>query len=367
MKGLYIHIPFCVKKCDYCDFVSYTNCEKKYKSYIETLIGEMCQYKGERINSVFIGGGTPTVLTAEMLEFLLKSIQEIFLLSNDCEFSIEANPKTLDKKKLIVLKNGGVNRLSIGVQSFNDDELKQIGRIHTAEDAYNTVCMAKNMGFDNINLDLMSALPFQTEEKLMYSLKKAVSLNPTHISCYSLIIEDGTPLEKRYSRGEVTIPNEVDDRAMYRLVCGYLEQNGYKQYEISNFAKKDYECKHNIKYWKCEEYIGVGTAAHSYIGNVRFYNTENIEMYMNGEYRAGEEILDISDKIEEFMIMGLRMKDGISQTEFKIRFGKDINDVYSDIINKFQNNGLILKNKDRLYLSERGIDISNSVLCEFIM
>lgn len=367
MRGLYIHIPFCIKKCAYCDFVSFPNCEEYHEKYIDELISEMKQYKGESVDSVFIGGGTPTILNENQLEKLLCAVNDTFAIDKTCEFSIEANPKTLTENKLLVMKNGGINRLSIGVQSFNDDELKVLGRIHTSEDAYNTVCMAKKMGFDNINIDLMSALPDQTEEKLMNSLKKAVELSPTHISCYSLIIEDGTLLEKKYSKGEIILPDENADRKMYSMVCKFLAENGYNQYEISNFAKNGYECRHNIKYWECREYIGLGVAAHSYMNGKRFYNTNDLDTYLSGKYKCDETELSAKDMIEEFMIMGFRMKNGVSKEEFKKRFSREITEVYGDILKKYTESGFIIDEGGRYYLSTKGIDVSNSILCDFIM
>lgn len=366
MPGLYIHIPFCIQKCSYCDFISFPNSEEYHTKYIDMLAHEMEGYKGSKIDTVFIGGGTPTILKNVLLEKLCRKIKENFVLTDDCEFTVEANPKTLNGEKLKTLKNGGVNRLSIGVQSFNDDELSVLGRIHNAADAYNTVCMAKNMGFENINVDLMSALPSQTYDKLKFTLEKAVSLEPTHISCYSLILEDGTLLEKKYSSGKITVPNEDDDRKMYSMVCEYLAECGYEQYEISNFAKKGYECRHNIKYWECNEYIGLGVAAHSYMNKVRFYNTNSLKEYLDGNMRSGETVLTDKDLIEEFMIMGFRMTRGIAKSEFERRFNMSIDDVYGDILDKHIKNGFIIYDSGYYKLSKKGIDVSNSVLCDFI-
>lgn len=367
MKGLYIHIPFCVQKCKYCDFVSFPDSESYHDKYIEALICEAENYSGSEFDSVFIGGGTPTVLGEHLLERLLAAINEKFRLSADCEFSVEANPKTLTAEKLGILQNGGVNRLSIGVQSFNDDELRRLGRIHSAKDAYNTVYMAKEYGFDNINIDLMSALPEQTGEKLMYSLKTAVELEPAHISCYSLILEDGTPFAAEYDSGKLIVPDEDTDRMMYRDTCEYLKRCGYNRYEISNFAKPEYECRHNIKYWSCDEYIGLGIAAHSYSDKTRFYNTCDLRDYINGNYRGGENALSEKDMIEEFMIMGLRMTCGVSEREFFARFAKHMRDVYGAVTDKHIKGGFIRCADGRYFLTEKGIDVSNSVLCDFIM
>lgn len=367
MKGLYVHIPFCLKKCDYCDFISFTNCEENHGKYVDSLIDEMKEYTGEEINSVFIGGGTPTILSPILLDRLLKNINENFKISDDCEFSIESNPATVTKEKLLVLRTHNVNRISVGVQSFNDDELKMIGRIHDSSSAYETINLIKENGFKNINIDIMSALPMQTIDKFMYSLKCAVECESTHISCYSLILEDNTPLEKRYSKGEFTIPDEELDREMYHNACDFLEKNGYIQYEISNFAKNGYKCRHNIKYWNCDEYIGVGIAAHSYIGNKRYYNTSNLSDYLNGKYHCDDvAILTQKDLLEEFMIMGLRMNKGISENEFKRRFGADIHEIYSSVLDKYIKMGFIIYQNGRYFLSKHGFDVSNSIMSEFM-
>ena len=262
MKGLYIHIPFCKQKCKYCDFVSFPCMEDTADKYVDALKREAEQYKGEKIDTIFIGGGTPSILTPKQIEEVTKMCFDVFDVASDCEITTEANPGTMDDDKIKAMLNGGINRISVGVQSFNDDELKKIGRIHDAKTAYNTICHLDKMGFQNINLDLMTALPSQTFESLKNTLNTAVSLPVKHISAYSLIIEDGTPIEKEYSKGLLDIPNEDTDREMYMHTVDFLGKNGFKQYEISNFAKDGYECRHNVKYWTGEEYIGLGTAAH---------------------------------------------------------------------------------------------------------
>lgn len=364
MKGLYIHIPFCLKKCSYCDFVSFSNKESYHEAYIDKLIQELLKYKNYNVDTIFIGGGTPTILAPELIERLLFTVRKHFPYSQ--EFSIEANPKTLDEQKLSILKKNGVNRLSIGIQSFNDNELKMLGRVHTALEGEQTILLAREY-IPNFNMDIMTALPLQTMNTLMNTLNKAISLNPTHISCYSLIIEENTPFYDLCRDGKMNLPTDEQDREMYHNICAYLKENGYNQYEISNFAKTGYECRHNIKYWKCEEYIGVGIAAHSYLDGKRFYNVSSMEKYLNGIYSENEpDILTREDKIGEFMIMGLRMNEGISEDEFKIRFGEKIEDLYSKQLNKFIRLGLINYNNKRYMLTERGFDLSNSILCEFL-
>ncbi len=367
MRGLYIHIPFCRQKCKYCDFVSFSGCEKDFSAYISALIKEMQGYRGEKVDSVFIGGGTPTLLDAESLAKLLAAVNTSFDIAKDFEFSIEANPKTLTAEKLAVLKHGGVTRLSIGVQSFNDAELLAIGRIHDVKAACEAYTMAREAGFSNINLDIMFSLPGQTAESFLNTLDTAIKLKPEHISCYSLILEEGTSLFAEVESGKITLPDEETDRQNYELACKKLEAAGYRQYEISNFAKAGFECRHNLKYWDCEEYIGVGVAAHSYYKGARFSNTESLSEYIKGSYQSGDAVsLTEADKIAEFMIMGLRKTCGIKKSEFKRRFGMETGEHFGRVIEKHKKTGLLAENEEFLYLTKEGINLSNSVLCEFI-
>lgn len=368
MRGLYIHIPFCLKKCKYCDFNSFTfSCEDK-KSYLSALEKNMQMYSGEEVDTVFIGGGTPTSLSSAELTRLIDSIKSTFKLSESCEFTVEMNPKTVDKEKLTVLKEKGVNRLSLGVQSFNDDELKKIGRIHSSYDAIETVSLIKECGFDNFSIDLMSALPGQTFDSFKENIKTAISLSPSHISCYSLILEDGTPLYEEYIRGELNLPSEDAEREMYDYAVSALNKAGYFRYEISNFAKCGYESKHNIKYWQCDEYIGIGLSSHSYIDGVRFSMTDEFDDYISGDFsRYDENVLTLEDKMSEFMFMGFRMDKGVSKTEFLHRFGKTIDEVFSVPLLKFKKMGMIVEREDYYTLSEVAVGISNSIMCEFLL
>jgi oxygen-independent coproporphyrinogen-3 oxidase len=365
MKGLYVHIPFCRQKCKYCDFVSYTGRENLADEYIKALKREAKEYQGETIDTIFIGGGTPSLLAPAQLEEIALMCFDMFNVDRDYEFTVEANPGTLDDEKIKAMLCGGVNRISVGVQSFNDSELKAIGRIHDAETAYNTIWHLNKMGFSNINIDLMTALPNQTMQSLENTLKTAVKLPVSHISAYSLIIEDNTPLEREYSQGKILLPSDEEDREMYAYTVEFLEENGFKRYEISNFAHKGAQCRHNVKYWTGEEYIGLGAAAHSYDGNNRYYNTSDIEEYING---SGRKITPLtrSDKISEFMITGLRMTEGISEKVFEERFGESIKNVYGEQLDKFVSLKLMEHKDGRYFLTDRGIDISNSVLCEFV-
>lgn len=364
--GLYIHVPFCVKKCRYCDFVSYCGKEADYDAYIDALINEMSQYAGTAVDTVFIGGGTPTLLSSMQLKRLCGAVFKEFKLSGGFEFTVEANPGTIDSEKASVLLDMGVNRLSLGVQSFNDNELKAIGRIHDAKTAYDTVLAAKRAGFNNISIDLMTALPGQSMETLMNTLKVAAKLPLNHISAYSLIIEDGTPLAADYERGLLDIPDEDTDRDMYAAAKSFLESRGFYQYEISNYAMKGYESRHNIKYWECREYIGIGAAAHSYVDGVRYSNTSSLKEYMKGNFCGGErDILSKDDMIFEFILMGMRMNRGISEAEFRLRFGADIRKMYGKLLERFKNGGFIENAGGYIRFTDKGRDVSNSVLCEF--
>ncbi len=367
MKGLYIHIPFCIKKCKYCDFNSFSACEKEKGAYLDALICEMEKYCGECVDTIFIGGGTPTSLTAEQLERLLENIQEKFVLSETCEFTVEANPKTLDSEKLEILKNYGVNRLSIGVQSFNDNELLALGRVHTGIEAEETIILAKKY-FDNISIDLMCAIPEQTKESFYKNLEKAFSLGTKHISCYSLILEEGTPLFDENEKGNLVLPDEETEREIYDIAVAQMEKHGYGQYEISNFAKSGFESRHNKKYWQCDEYMGIGLSAHSYIDGVRFSNTDDFSSYIKGEFATGEkEVLSKDDKMSEFMFLGLRMTDGVSKTEFAVRFGESLEKVFEKPLLKFKNMGMIEEKGDRICLPKKAISVSNQIMCEFIL
>lgn len=366
-RGLYIHIPFCIRKCKYCDFISYCGKELYFDRYIDSLLTEAKEFEGSVIDTVFMGGGTPTILSCRQLKRLTDGIGSVFDIQKNAEYSIEANPKTLSKEKLEALKDGGINRISIGVQSFNDSELSAIGRIHNAESVYNTIRTVKESGFDNFNLDLMLNLPNQTMNSLKHTLETAVHSEPSHLSCYSLILEENTPLEKEYRSGKYKESDDEFDRELYHFTVDYLKKNGYDRYEISNFAKAGKECRHNIKYWNCDEYIGLGVAAHSYIDGVRSYNVQELEEYLKGNYHSEDKaVLNNDDKISEYMIMKLRMSEGINEEEFFRRFKISIKDRYSKQLDRFMKLGLIKYENGYYFLTDYGIDVSNSVLCEFV-
>ena len=367
MRGLYIHIPFCLKKCEYCDFISYTDCYDKESDYLAALVEEFKVYEDKQVDTVYIGGGTPSSLSTDGLLFLIDKIYEYFDVTQTCEITMEINPKTADMKKLKAIKSAGVNRLSIGVQSFNDEELSAIGRIHTSADAQNCILDAKFAGFKNISVDLMFGLPKQTVESYRNSLIKAITSGVNHISAYSLILEEGTPLYERVKNWEVRLPREDAEVAMYDLTCDVLSASGFRQYEVSNFAKSGYESRHNIKYWECEDYIGCGAAAHSYFRGKRFKNHETIDDYIkNPTARLDEVELSMKDKMSEFMFLGLRKIDGIDLEEFECRFINSAYEIYGPVIEKYIKAGLLTHEKGFLKFTPRGMRLSNTVLCEFV-
>lgn len=375
MLGLYIHIPFCVRKCKYCDFNSFKlNIDEK-KKYLSALSKEMELYKekiGQKeIDSIFVGGGTPSILNEEEIKILFDNINLNFKIKEDAEITMECNPGTLTLNKLKTMKKCGVNRLSIGLQAVQNHHLKYIGRIHTFEEFEKNYHEAKKVGFDNINIDLMYALPNQTKEDWMESLEKVVNLNPTHISAYSLILEENTELFDMYERKEFKLLDEDTDIEMYEYTINYLKSHGYNQYEISNYAKKGFECKHNILYWKCENYVGIGTSASGFLDEIRYNNLCEIDKYeeliLNGKKPIEwEEKLSIKDKIEESIFLGLRMNEGIKFKDFKNKYDFNFLEEYKNEIEKLTKLQLIDINETGMKLTQKGKEISNSVFVEFI-
>ena len=362
-----MHLPFCLKKCAYCDFVSYSAHYDKQKEYLEALKQEFLHYCGEEIDTVYLGGGTPTSLETDVLIELLDEIFANFRVLPNAEITVECNPKTADFEKFCALKKAGANRLSIGVQSLNDEELTAIGRLHSAEDAIACVNQAKKAGFSNISVDLMFSLPHQTLESLNQTIDGLRTLPVTHISCYGLILEEGTRLEKAVSNGEISLPDEDTELKMYQTIVKKLRNAGFYQYEISNFSKIGYESKHNTRYWKCEEYIGCGVAAHSYYKKERFCRAAEFHTYLKDPLKR-EDVTPITkeDEMSEFFILGLRMMRGVSDVVFREKFGVSFLDVYGDVIRKHQKNGLLEIKDGHLRFTEQGIYVSNTVLCEFV-
>lgn len=370
--SLYIHIPFCKQKCLYCDFSSYSGKERLMDEYIKALNEETMQ-KGKDyiISSIFIGGGTPSYLKASNLESLLITLNGLSL-KKELEFTVECNPGTLDENKLKLMKKYHVNRISLGVQSTKNSLLKFIGRIHNYEDFENNYLLARKTGFQNINVDLMFGLPNQTAEDWEESLIKIAKLKPEHISAYGLIVEEGTPFYNLYEEDKLSLPEEEVERTMYLTTKKILGTYGYHQYEISNFAQSGKECFHNKVYWKCNEYLGVGVSASSFINEKRSKNIDNVEEYIE-RIKKYENIIeeihvnDIKDDMEEFIFMGLRMVEGIQINEFKERFGEDIYKVFGEVIEKNIKKELLISDSDKLYLSPRGIEVSNYVMSDFIL
>lgn len=375
MLGLYIHVPFCVQKCNYCDFNSFKIKGNDKKEYLYSIKKEMLLYKNEfkdkQFDSVFLGGGTPSILNIEEIETLLISLFENFNVKEDAEVTMECNPGTINKEKLIHMKKLGINRLSIGLQAIQNHHLKYIGRIHSYEEFEKNYLEAKEVGFENINIDLMYALPNHKKEEWKASLDKIIKLNPSHISAYSLILEEGTKLYDMYDKKEFELLDEDTDIEMYNYTIKKLRDNGYNQYEISNYSKENKECKHNTIYWKCDNYLGLGPGASGYIGNNRYSNMSDLDEYNNKisqNIKPIEEqiLLSDKDKIEEFIFMGLRMNEGISLKEFEKRFNKKFGDIYKESMDKLICDKLLELEDDYIRLTQKGREISNTVFIEFI-
>ncbi|MBR3003011.1 MAG: radical SAM family heme chaperone HemW [Clostridia bacterium] len=408
--GIYIHIPFCKDKCYYCDFVSFKNMEQKANKYVECLIKEIESKdwneinKNYKVTTIYIGGGTPSYIDFKYIVRILEVLH--YLDKKDIEITIEVNPGTVNKEKLIAYKNAGVNRLSIGLQSTNNEILKQIGRIHTFEQFLETYKLAKEAGFENINIDLMLALPNQTIEDLKQSIEKVVELNPNHISVYSLILEEGTKLYNLVENGKAKLPDEETERQMYWYVKNKLELAGYTHYEISNFAKKGKESKHNMNCWNQEEYLGFGIAAHSYLESInfnkaynfqkkdntaedkkmlRFSNTENLDEYISNISKIEEkglkddeiqnqinknieihEFQTLEEKKKEYMLLGLRKIEGVSISKFKEKFVDNPIYLFRKELQKLTEEELIEIDGDFIKLTSKGLDFANIVWEEFV-
>lgn len=374
---MYIHIPFCARKCAYCDFLSFAAPVRLYREYVEKLIEELYGQSGNfqdfRVSTVFIGGGTPSILPSDIMEELLGVVRECFDIAEDAEITIEANPGTLTMEKLETYLEGGVNRISLGLQSCDDMELKALGRIHTFDEFLKSYQRARQAGFANINVDLMSGLPGQDIHSWKNTLRKVMMLKPEHISAYSLIVEEGTPFYELYGTDRSGLPDEETDREMYRLTKEMMESQGYGRYEISNYARPGYECRHNTGYWTGVDYLGLGLGASSYTHGFRYHNTEDFQEYLGLNLReAGAASRDIQElghkeKMEEFMFLGLRMMRGVSGSEFLGRFGQNMWNVYGEVLDKLQKQKLIEVEAPYVRLTEFGIDVSNIVLSNFLL
>lgn len=374
--GIYIHIPFCKQKCFYCDFCSFANKNEMQEKYVETVINEIKNITHKEkytVTTIYLGGGTPSILNPEYIKNILQEIKSSFKILDDAEITIEINPGTVNEEKLKRYKEYGINRLSIGLQSANDKILKNIGRIHDYKQFEETFFFARKCGFKNINVDLMIGLPTQAIEDVKQTLEKIIQKNPEHISVYSLIIEEGTTIEKLINENKLQLPDEETERIMYWTVVNKLKENGYNQYEISNFSKKTYESKHNTNCWKQKQYIGLGTSAHSYLNKKRYSNTNNIEEYIKNiqENNISKNITIHEEQTEEstmneYMLLGLRMIQGININEFKQKFKIDPTIKYKEILEKLQKGNLIQITKTSIKLTKQGIDFGNIVWEEFI-
>lgn len=381
---LYVHIPFCAKKCHYCDFLSATADEKSQSAYMDSLKKEIAFYgkqlTNRRISTIFIGGGTPSWIRAQYMEELMMVIRQSFSIEKNAEITMECNPGTLTKEKLECYKKCGINRLSMGLQSADDEELKHLGRIHTFAQFLHNYELARACGFTNINIDLMHGLPGQTVERFQKTLEKVTALHPEHISAYALMIEEGTPFFDWY--GEDMLRQEQgketkflpDEDTVYRIgkfTRNYLEEHGYKRYEISNFAKEGYACRHNIGYWQRKDYLGVGLGAASLLDSVRYSNIRDLQKYISAEgdrrLHAEKDVLDKNAGMEEFMFLGLRMTEGVSKEKFRQEFGSKMTDIYGDVLEKMEKEELLVNGLEQVYLTDKGMDISNYVLAQFLL
>jgi oxygen-independent coproporphyrinogen-3 oxidase len=368
---LYVHIPFCVRKCQYCDFLSGPSDEETKDRYIEALLKEIRaaeHTEDYEIVSVFIGGGTPSALKAEAIASIMRTLQEQFFFCEDAEVTIEANPGTVDLEKLTIYRNVGINRLSLGLQSTDAEELKLLGRIHSYEEFLKSYEWAREAGFSNINIDLMFAIPGQTGEAWRQHLYQVAELNPEHISAYSLIIEEGTP----FAEQNLDLPDEDTEYQMYEDTAEILERYGYRQYEISNYAKQGYMCRHNAGYWQRREYLGFGLGASSLYRGMRFSNTRRMQEYLKesrnpDQIRKDVTVLSRNERIEEFMFLGLRMTEGISEKKFEENFDVRLMDVYGDILQKYEETGFMEHIETKWRLTRKGIHVSNHILADFLL
>ena len=376
--GLYIHIPFCISKCKYCDFYSIPAVQEQEKErYIEALCKHMSEYKlqakNHAVTSIYFGGGTPSLLSDKQIKVIMKAVKKNFNISQRCEISMEVNPGTVDEEKLYAFKKLGINRLSIGAQSFDEKELSVCGRIHSPTDIYDCVKNARNAKFDNVSLDLIYGLPEQTKEGLFKNLEQAFSLDVDHISLYGLKIEDGTPFW--YDRHSLKLPDEDTESEMYFEAVDILRMAGFRQYEISNFAKKHKACKHNLRYWNCDEYLGFGPAAHSYFGGKRFSFKRDIKLYCDSfdeNVKVSETLIDEyvdippQARVAEYVMLRFRLFEGVNLAKFYKRFGRSFEEMYYDKMRPYINSGHIVKTKTGYAFSLSGMYVSNYILSRIV-
>ncbi|MCI8486549.1 MAG: oxygen-independent coproporphyrinogen III oxidase [Clostridia bacterium] len=374
--GIYIHIPFCKQKCFYCDFLSFCDKTESIDKYIECMKKEIklkSNKKGFIIDTIYIGGGTPSVIDGKLIREVLETIRESFIIDKEAEITIEVNPGTVNKEKLMIYKESGINRISIGLQSTNSNLLKMLGRIHTYEEFMECFKLARHSGFKNINVDLMIGLPNQTLEDINQSIEIISNLNPEHISVYSLIVEEGTKISRDIEKGVLILPKEEFERKMYWTVKEKLANNGYIHYEISNFAKEGYESKHNMNCWNQKEYLGFGASAHSYINHIRYSNIESLDKYIDNisrwqieKNKEVHEIQDIDSSKKEYMLLGLRKIDGVNITEFKNKFADNPIYLFRKELSKLAKEDLIEIDENSIKLTNKGLDLANLVWEEFV-
>lgn len=373
--GLYIHIPFCRQKCLYCDFPSHDNLAHLYQDYIDALCREIAEqgrrFAGWVVDTVYIGGGTPTVLPSELLGRVFASLAAAFSLEPAVEITVEANPGTIDLPLLKALRAWGVNRLSFGVQTFVPHLLPLLGRVHTAEQGIEAVELARAAGFDNINLDLMYGLPEQRQADVADSLSRATELGVPHLSVYGLKVEEGTPFAVSHAAGKLALPDETEEEAMYDLVTAFLRQAGYRRYEVSNYCRPGYECRHNLKYWHYQPFLGLGAAAYSFVDGVRWANTPQVVEYIQAQRQGAlavhdREVLDRQTQIAEFIFLALRTAAGLDSGIFQERFGHSFWDAYRATIDTLSQRGLVERCGNRLRLTDLGMKFGNIVFASFL-
>ena len=367
----YVHIPFCTQICYYCDFSKVFIKNQPVDSYLEHLIEEYHSYDIKKLRTLYIGGGTPTALSAPQLAFLLEKLTDKLDLSYLEELTIEANPGDLDEEKIAVLKDSPVNRVSLGVQTFNDRMLKQIGRSHLEKDIYENIANLKKAGFDNISIDLIYALPKQTMEDVKTNVAKAIALDIPHMSLYSLILENHTVFMNRMRRGKLPLPKEDLEAEMFEYIIAELEKAGFEHYEISNFSKPGFESRHNLMYWDNAEYYGIGAGASGYVNGVRYKNHGPIRHYLQaveaGNARVQEEVLTLKEKMEEEMFLGLRKKSGVSKKRFEEKFGLSFEDQYGAVVSELTEQGLLVPDKDIIRMTKKGLFLGDTVAEKFIL
>ncbi|KGM36833.1 radical SAM family heme chaperone HemW [Streptococcus sinensis] len=367
----YVHIPFCTQICYYCDFSKVFIKNQPVDSYLEHLIEEYDSYDIKKLRTLYIGGGTPTALSAPQLAFLLEKLTDKLDLSYLEELTIEANPGDLDQEKIAVLKDSPVNRVSLGVQTFNDRMLKQIGRSHLEKDIYENITNLKKAGFDNISIDLIYALPKQTMEDVKINVAKAIALDIPHMSLYSLILENHTVFMNRMRRGKLPLPKEDLEAEMFDYIIAELEKAGFEHYEISNFSKPGFESRHNLMYWDNAEYYGIGAGASGYVDGVRYKNHGPIRHYLQaveaGHARVQEEVLTLKEKMEEEMFLGLRKKSGVSKKRFEEKFGRSFEDQYGAVVSDLTEQGLLVPDRDIVRMTKQGLFLGDTVAEKFIL